>query len=467
MATPPRHTEKLSPKMFMSPEFDTTDDMSTAYDGAGGDIQRKSLNSLTQDLGYDELHTTSPNRQLPSPRQAIGARLLSTISNATQGGAGGALARSKSMLHSRTKSIAATYVPKPNQDSGASSPEKANTPGNRQSAGFFGDFFGGESAPVRLGVPPSQAESEEYCMDYTSGFTERPSVFRRPTTRVSAPPKKNAAGGKLDGWFGRKSTAVSTVLANNDELVNVNINKSLFPHGQADSLDPHAFNDLLLNATELLQRMQKAYKEKVEYIASIQPEIDVQKEEVEEAETRACHLKMQLEDMSRKKFEQEEAMREMALQLAEEKIKVQEARDALQSMKKANETDNEDTPRRRKRNSDGSANASDSGFESDMDYAESVVSNGLDAHLHHVGSSLRPDCNRMDSRLSNATDLSRQSSVSGRSSLRAAAIERKRLSNDSTRVLKLQEENKNLQRQVEIMQRQLQGCIDFVSGVAL
>ncbi|KAF2766760.1 hypothetical protein EJ03DRAFT_254859, partial [Teratosphaeria nubilosa] len=159
-----------------------------------------------------------------------------------------------------------------------------------------------------------------------------------------------------------------------------------------DPLSPHAFNELLLNATSLLQRMQSAYREKVEYIASVQPEIDAQKEEVEEAETRSRHLKMQLEDMSFKAADQHKAMQEIAVQLAEERLKAQEVEEAVKKSVRLvrrstdgteegeDEEEEKTTPRRGKRQS-GDSHASDSGFESDLDYAESIMSFGVETPM--------------------------------------------------------------------------------------
>jgi len=222
--------------------------------------------------------------------------------------------------------------------------------------------------------------------------------------------------------------------------------------------------------------MQTAYKEKVDYIASIRPEIDAQKEEVEEAETRSRHLKMQLEDMGRKAEEQNRAMKELALQLAEEKVKVQE----LTASRGVGEEEQEDTtPRRnmnsRKRGSAGSA--SDSGFESDLEYAESIMSssagNGgsgaetpltpptptltftqhtadVDArNWHHPVNAKRPVWSARQSTASSSQLSGRQVVVGGE----GAAVDQ------------LRGENRDLRRQMEEMQAMLQGCIEFVDVV--
>jgi hypothetical protein len=252
-------------------------------------------------------------------------------------------------------------------------------------------------------------------------------------------------------WFSRRATSTSIPKHPSDELANVNINASLFPNGTVDPLNPAAFNDLLLNATNLLQRMQTAYKEKLAYISTIQPEIDAQREEVEEAETRSTHLKMQLEDMGRQAQEQETAMQEMARQLSEEKMKAQEAREAARTVRLVpRDSDEEQTPRRRKRISGGSA--SDSGFESDLDSVFSAASpSGAETPM------TAPSIH--------AWQAKGQDGVVGRAGNHGAG---KRLGAENAAwatVEALRSENLDLRTQMEEMQRTLQGCIDFVGSV--
>lgn len=240
----------------------------------------------------------------------------------------------------------------------------------------------------------------------------------------------------------------------------MNINTSLFPDGPADPLSPSAFNDLLLNATRLLERMQSAYREKVDYIASIQPELDAQREETEEAETRAQHLKMQLEDMGRRAQEHETAMRQMAAQLAEEKVKAQEAREVARSIRVVAEQDeNENTPRRWKRGSAGSA--SDSGFESDWDRdTESIVSSGVPTPRTPPAILNAPMFETLDGRIQGgklAKQMSFRPNLS-RGQAHEAVVSLSMLH-------QLRDENQDLRRQLDDMHVSLQGCIDYVDDI--
>lgn len=272
------------------------------------------------------------------------------------------------MLHSRAKSLAA-FVPKLNAGGQPATPERPQAP-NR----LFQSFFEGDSAPVRIGPPVSPTKEKEeidFVMDYRPSFTERPRNTSRQQS--NAPSTNSTPASTKTSWFGRKAAAATPTrqAATQDELATLNINSNLFPNGPTDPLNPASFNDLLINATNLLNRMQTAYREKVDYISSMQPEVDAQREEVEETETRNAHLKMQLEDLGQKAQEQEMAMQEMARQVQDAKIEAQESREALEAAKTIRvvreDADNTPSRRRGKRTSAGSASASDSGFESDLD----------------------------------------------------------------------------------------------------
>lgn len=434
---------------------------STAYNGSEGYIDEAPPVDLDRD-GYDDVSIVPPSKVLTPTRPAFGSRLLSSLSNAQPTAAG--LTRSRSVLHSRAKSLA-SFVPKLNT-SNSNTPEKS-----QQSNKIFGDLFNGESAPVRLGIPTSptkEKDESEFIMEYRPTFTERPGGG--PRRRTTAHSNTTTSTTTKTGWFGRRQTTQApTATKAQDEILDIDINTSLFPHGPADPLSPHAFNDLLLNATNLLQRMQSAYKEKVDYIASIQPEIDAQKEEVEEAETRARHLKLQLEDMAQKAEEQNGLMQELAQQLAEEKLKVQEARDnarTIRPIRRSLDGDEEETPRRRKRGSAGSA--SDSGFESDVDRDNESVFSGADTPLSPPMLTVTPLFEERESQISSSKQRPAYSRLS--SSASQSSNGGKRLGGEGAvwaTMESLRSENKELKRQMEEMQSMLQGCIEFVGNVRL
>src|SRR5262249_14192470 len=104
-----------------------------------------------------------------------------------------------------------------------------------------------------------------------------------------------------------------------DPLINLDINSALFPHGPPDPFDPASFNDLLTNAEALISRLQAGYKAKCVALESLRSEQDVQDEELDEAETRARHLRTQLEEMGRKREEAERINEELADTLMRER----------------------------------------------------------------------------------------------------------------------------------------------------
>lgn len=442
----------------------------SAYNGSEGCINDRNLPSLeyVKDVFQDGPWSESAKAASPA-RPALSSRLLSTWSNAQQ--ASVELTRKGSLLHSRAKSLA-SFVPKLNNGT-STTPDKVTT--YQQPHRIFGDLFNGESAPIRLGIPPSSPtkEDSEFIMDYKPSFTAQPNDGPRRRSTTERQVSHSVAAPSKTSWFSRKPTlpAAPPPARQFDEIVSIDINSCLFPHGPADPLSPHAFNDLLLNATSLLQRMQTAYKEKVDYIASIQPEIDAQKEEVEESETRARHLKMQLEDLSRKAQEQDIAMHELATQLAEEKIKAEEAQEAAQrSIQRVRRTLDEQegcaddgTPKWRKRGSGGSQ-GSDSGFESDVEYAESMMSGASSP----PATTLTPAQEGEEWQICHTSIQGSDRPAISRPSSSTTAFSGKRLGSEGAAwmtIESLRGENGQLRRQMEEMQWTLQSCIDFVNVV--
>jgi hypothetical protein len=155
-----------------------------------------------------------------------------------------------------------------------------------------------------------------------------------------------------------------------DELLNMNISQALFPHGPADPLAPSSFNDLLANAEALLTRYQKSYRQLSTALVDAQSEQSAQDDELDEAETRARHLKMQLETMAARATEQDEQMRQLMEDLAFERQARQEEEAArkrsLALIRNQPQCSCQDTPRRRARISNSELSV-DSGFESDAE----------------------------------------------------------------------------------------------------
>ena len=149
--------------------------------------------------------------------------------------------------------------------------------------------------------------------------------------------------------------------------------KLSFPHGPTDPLAPASFNDLLANAEALLTRYQTAYRQMSTALVDARSEQSAQEDELDEADTRNRHLKMQLETMAARANEQDEQMRQLMEDLAFERRARQEdeaARKRSLSLVKSQTVCEHvgcpDSPRRRNRISNSDISV-DSGFESEAE----------------------------------------------------------------------------------------------------
>ncbi|KAK4123099.1 hypothetical protein N657DRAFT_672142 [Parathielavia appendiculata] len=122
-------------------------------------------------------------------------------------------------------------------------------------------------------------------------------------------------------------TNANTTTTNDDEFSNLNIEAALFsqspsspsPSSPRDAFSPSAFKNLYMNAVGLLTRMQAAHREQACALRELRAERSAQQEELEEAVTRASHLKMQLEGMARRAQEQEGVVTRLVEELAAER----------------------------------------------------------------------------------------------------------------------------------------------------
>ena len=104
-----------------------------------------------------------------------------------------------------------------------------------------------------------------------------------------------------------------------DKMTQLDVKRALLPGGPADPFSPSSFKNLMQNAEGLLSRMQNALKQRTAALHEVTVEKEAQSEELEEAQTRARHLKLQLDDMSAKMTEQDQMMMNLIEELAHEK----------------------------------------------------------------------------------------------------------------------------------------------------
>ncbi|ESZ97659.1 hypothetical protein SBOR_1975 [Sclerotinia borealis F-4128] len=210
-----------------------------------------------------------------------------------------------------------------------------------RSKGGRSGWFGGSSTTE---VARSEQDGSDSRIPYTRDPSPTPNFERKSTLPVldfnSTPAK--STGSSVFGFFSSPKTPTKSNQlpsdGNNDEYLALDIHSSLFPSGQADPFSPAAFKNLLVNAEGLLLKLQTAYKLRTLEFHEMKAEKDAQGEELEEAELRAKHLKLQLEDMAKKVTEQDTVMEEIVNQLAGEKQARVEDRDQITSrMKKTEE----------------------------------------------------------------------------------------------------------------------------------
>ncbi|KAF2128617.1 hypothetical protein P153DRAFT_376725 [Dothidotthia symphoricarpi CBS 119687] len=314
--------------------------------------------------------------------------------------------RSRTSLHSPTKSLASFIPSRPAVESAASQPKIR----------ALQNWFNGSSGPVKIGVSQSGEDSEtgegsesgsEVGSEYYSSDEEEEeeeeheergnmmaNLFNRgssltrglsqsPTRRPEGPatptktPNPSTPSTRFAWLLSTQKNAVlpppvasPTYHNPDDELLNLNISQALFPHGPADPLAPSSFHDLLTNAEALLARYQSSYRQLSTTLVDVQSEQSAQDDELDEAETRARHLKMQLETMAARATEQDEQMRKLMEDLTFERRARQDEEAArkrnMALIRGCEHAPCQTTPRKHTRVSNSQMSV-DSGFESECE----------------------------------------------------------------------------------------------------
>lgn len=135
----------------------------------------------------------------------------------------------------------------------------------------------------------------------------------------------------------RLTQSPTSPVMDEDELLSMNVEAALFPRGpptERDTFSPSAFKNLQANATGLLLKMQGAYRQRAAALRDVAAEREAQRDELEEAETRAAHLKMQLEGMARKAADHERDMKSLMEDLIAEKRARAEERERMMAREK-------------------------------------------------------------------------------------------------------------------------------------
>lgn len=167
--------------------------------------------------------------------------------------------------------------------------------------------------------PSPETTPKRLVRSQTAGPTDN--APKNTTTAPAPAPAPAPAKMSLLSMFSRNTPVVVTQ-AEHDELLNMKVDEALFPAGSPTSKDtfsPAAYKNLQQQASGLLTKMQNAYRQKAQALSELEKEREADRDELEEAETRATHLKLQLEDMAHKAVEQERHMKQLMEELAAER----------------------------------------------------------------------------------------------------------------------------------------------------
>ncbi|KAJ5735669.1 uncharacterized protein N7483_000794 [Penicillium malachiteum] len=217
-------------------------------------------------------------------------------------------------------------------------------------ARILSDWFQGKSEPVDLGIKmPPNGESDVASMD-----TPRLTTMQNKNPYPPAPA--------------------------DDEFLNLDIAAALYT--PADATHDEALDFIREQASDVLQRMQEAYKQRTFIMHQALADRNERLEELGETRARVDHLKSQLDGMAEKVLSQEKAMQAMAAELEQERRMRQreENRSRSRTMRMVPAEDEIpslalQTPHRGAKRASHGTFTSDSGFESgDESIAESVFS---------------------------------------------------------------------------------------------
>lgn len=185
-----------------------------------------------------------------------------------------------------------------------------------------------ESEPINCGIEAAQPKQK---MDSTeppiSSLTRRPVGVRKLSIQLTTEPSSSTRPVPI-----HRDTSVQQSSSSDHpshDFSDLNIQATLFPTGLADPYSPAAYNRLAQKAEQLLSRFQAAYKDCKSSLREITAEKETQSEELEACQMRARHLQMQLDQMTTKFVEQDQAMMKLVDELAREKYLQQQQQQQL------------------------------------------------------------------------------------------------------------------------------------------
>ncbi|KIW00785.1 uncharacterized protein PV09_07764 [Verruconis gallopava] len=296
----------------------------------------------------------------------------------------------------------------------SSSASKASVRARSASRVIFDNYFNGDSNRVHIGVLSPQQHARTYSVPVapsfsretlpahedgyepdcetnmsTSSYTRSPPRIRPRRSPTAESGSSTTYAGKIGAWWNstkqatlapKSSTSASSAPsaaqdpAADDPLLSLSVTQALFPHGPVDPLNPSSFNDLLTAAEAVISTYQNAYAQRVAELSFLRSETALKQDELEECETRAQHLKMQLVDLSEQCNAQKEKadllegmLRDRESEAASSAAVAPDGTAICQCGSRIRLSEQEEGKASRQRRGPSSRAGSDSGFESDGD----------------------------------------------------------------------------------------------------
>ncbi|KAJ9612572.1 hypothetical protein H2200_004169 [Cladophialophora chaetospira] len=232
--------------------------------------------------------------------------------------------------------------------------DRSQSPTKRKSSGLAAWLEGGSSAPVNIGLVPS-AQKEKLTPVEEVGTSEDlfsmsqdslDNLTRRPQIRPKNSPSEQTVSTMSKFNIFRRSTTTLAPPEDTDELAQLDIDTALFPHGRPDEFSPAALRNLQQNAEGTIRRFQLAYREQRQSLRTVTSTKNVQADELEAAETRNEHLKLQLQEMAERAAEQEKLIAGMRVQLGQQRSSFESHQQSVRMVPEEKDTDSRPNYRR-------------------------------------------------------------------------------------------------------------------------
>ena len=356
--------------------------------------------------------------------------------------------------------------------------------------GRLADWFKGESEAINIGIIPSPTKEK---VDPLESMWSQSTNKSQPKVAPTSAPRPSAPSTSRFSFFASKPCQPPQPPVNtDDEFAHLDIKAALQPGGQSDPFSPSSFKNLLQNAEGLLSRLQTAYKQRTLTLQEVKAEKDAQLEELEQAQIKARHLKIQLDNMTTKLAEQDKAMMDMVVELATEKEARRNEEDVRKRTIRLVDATMEDLSCQgsfhpRQYRVSRASTVSDSGFESDEEsFADSlfskqqgtssptisVTTSSMSSPEVHQDSEFSPFA-RTSSR--GQLRLKATHAMTQTSAPRSTIIQKEQCENcEGVRASEawnivgiLKEENMCLKERVGHLEGEVDGCLDLVRGFGI